>query len=421
MAEKFIIDGKNSLEGEIEVNGSKNAAGAILAATLLTSEECIIDNLPKVSDILSLLDILEGIGKSVEWIGERKIKIKDNGISPEKLDFEKISKSRVSVLLMGALLPQVKEFKFSRPGGDRIGLRPIDIHLSALRELGAEIEEDGDFYYLKSKHLKGKEIVLPEFSVTATENLIMASVFADGETIIKLAAQEPQVQDLISILNKMGAKIKGNGTHTLRIEGVKRLRGIEHRIIPDTNEAGTFLTIGAATAKRLLVKDLIIEHLDIFLLKLKEMGVNFVRKSDNSVEIYKPEKFFPAKIQALPYPGFLTDILPLTVPLLTQARGKSLIHDTHYENRLSFVHQLRKMGADIEIIDPHRALIFGPTPLTGMTIDSWDIRAGAALVVAGMIAQGTTVIENIEQIDRGYEKIEERLQRLGANIKRIEN
>ncbi|XOB41629.1 MAG: UDP-N-acetylglucosamine 1-carboxyvinyltransferase [Candidatus Nealsonbacteria bacterium] len=422
MAEKFIIEGEKPLEGEIEVRGSKNAAGAILAATLLTSEECVIDNLPLVSDILNLIDILKEMGAEIEWLEKRKVKIRaGKRIDLKKLDFEKISKSRVSVLLIGALLPRVKEFRFSRPGGDRIGLRPIDTHLNALRELGAEIEEAGDFYYLKSKQLKGKEIVLPEFSVTTTENLIMASVFAEGETIIKLAAQEPQVQDLILILNKMGAKIEGNRTHTLKIQGVKRLKGVEHRIIPDPNEAGTFLTIGAAAAKKLLVKDLIPEHLDIFLLKLKEAGVNFIRKGDNSIEIYKPEKLFPTKIQALPYPGFLTDILPLIIPLLTQAEGKSLIHDTHYENRLNFIHQLRKMGADIEIIDPHRAIIFGPTPLTGVTIESWDIRAGAALVMAGLMAQGKTIIENVEQIDRGYERIEERLQKLGANIKRVKS
>jgi len=416
--EKFLIEGGKKLEGEIEVKGAKNAAGALLAATLLTEKECILDNVPKVKDILNLIEILKEIGKEIKWLNEEKIQIKEKKIDISKLDFEKFSKSRVSVLLIGGLLPRFKNFKVSQPGGDKIGLRPISTHLKAFEELGVKIEKDNRFYYFKRKKLKGKEIVLQEFSVTATENLIMASVLAKGRTIIKMAAQEPQVQNLIEMLNKMGAKIKKIWDHALEIEGVKKLKGVECKIIPDSNEAGTLLAIGAAVGKNVLVKNLIPEHLEFFLLKLKEIGIGFKRYKD-SIKIQQPNNFRPTKIQTLPYPGFPTDLLPVIVPLLTQAEGRSLIHDPLYENRLNYIYQLKKMGADIEIVDPHRAFIFGKAPLWGVEIESWDIRAGASLIIAGLMAKGKTSISNIYQIDRGYEKIEERLQKIGAKIKRI--
>ncbi len=249
---------------------------------------------------------------------------------------------------------------------------------------------------------------------------MMVAVLTEGETIIKGAAQEPHVQDLGKMLLKMGAKIKGIGTHTLRIQGVKKLKGAEHKIIPDYIEGGTFIVMGAATAQHIQVKNIEPDHLDLFLANLKEIGVEF-KKNTDSIEVKGAANLNSRRIQALPYPGFPTDLLPLIVPVLTQAEGRSLIHDPLYENRLNYSQQLRKMGADIEIVDPHRAFVFGKTPLHGVTIESWDIRAGASLVVAGLMAQGTTTIENIEQIDRGYEKIEERLQKLGADIKRIKN
>jgi len=419
MSEKFVIEGGKKLEGEVEVRGSKNAAGAIVAACLLTEDECIIDNLPLVRDILNLLDLLKGMGVKVEFINERKIKIKaGKGLDVSKMDFEKFSKARTSVLLIGALTTRFNEFKVSRPGGDRIGLRPITTHLKALEKLGVDIKEEGEFYYFKKDKLHGVEIVLPEFSVTATENLIMAACFAKGETVIKTAAQEPHVQDLVDMLNDMGAKIKWSAAHVLKIEGVETLKGVEHKIIPDYIEAGTFIVMGAVTEGRVLVKNVRPDHLDLFLEKLEEVGVEFKTTAD-SVEVFTAKKFAAIRLQALPYPGFPTDLMPLVVPLLTQAKGKSLIHDPLYENRLNYTHQLRKMGADIEIVDPHRAFVFGPSDLTGVTIESWDIRAGASLIVAALMAKGKSTISNIDQIDRGYEKIEERLQKLGAVIKRV--
>lgn len=248
----------------------------------------------------------------------------------------------------------------------------------------------------------------------------MASSLLSGKTIIKGAAAEPQVQDLGSMLKKMGAKIEGLGTHTITIEGVAKLSGVRHSIIADPNEAGTFILAGAITPGKVKVLGALPGHLDFFLEKLKEIGVRLT-KDDESVTVdYSPD-LHPIRVQALPYPGFPTDLLPPLVPLLTQAKGKSLVHDPLYENRLNYIHELRKMGADIELVDPHRAIIFGKTALTGQKIESGDIRAGAALVIAGLLASGRTTIKNVYQIDRGYEKIEERLQKLGAHIKRIKS
>jgi len=418
MAEKFVIEGGHKLEGEVEINGSKNAAAQLLGAALLTDQECIIDNLPRVEDILVLLDVIKGMGAEVDWLEERKVKIKGKNIDPEKLDFEKFSQARVSVLLIGPLLSRFKNFKISRPGGDRIGLRPITTHLIALRELGTEIEEEGDFYYFHSNGLKNNEITLPEFSVTATSNLIMAASSILGETLIKGAACEPEISNLVEMLKEMGVKIEGLDTHALNIIGAKNLKGGNFSVMPDRIETGTFMVI-AGLAGRIKIKNVRLDHLALFLAKLKELGVNFEKDSENSVIVNYSSKLKASKIQALPYPGFPTDLLPLVVPLLTQAEGRSLIHDPLYENRLNYTQELRKMGADIEIVDPHLAFVFGKTELKGVRIESWDIRAGASLVVAALIASGKTTISNIYQIDRGYEKLDERLNNLGANIKRI--
>jgi len=416
---KFIIEGGKTLKGEIEVRGSKNAAGALIAACLLTEDECVIDNLPLVQDIFNLLDILKEMGVEVEFLSERKVRLKANDkVNPEKINFEKFSQARTSVLLIGPLSTRFKEFKVSRPGGDRIGLRPITTHLEVLEKLGVVVEEEGDFYYFKTKELRGAQIILPEFSVTATENLLMAACLAQGQTTIKLAAVEPHVNNLVAMLKKMGADIESKESHTFVVRGVKKLKGTEQRVIADYIESGTFVIAAALSGEEVLVKNAVPEHLDAFWERLSEVGVRFQIEGDN-VKVLPAASLSAIRLQALPHPGFPTDLLPLMVPLLTQAKGKSLIHDPLYENRLNYVHQLRKMGADIEMVDPHRAFVFGPTPLTGVSIESWDIRAGASLVVAGLMAEGQTVINNIEQIDRGYEKIEERLQMLGAEIKRV--
>ncbi len=420
LKQKFVIKGGNPLRGELEVKGYKNAAGSVLAATLLTEEECIIDNLPLVSDILGLLKILQGMGSKIDWLGKRKIRITNKDIDPAKINFEEIGKSRVSVLLLGPLLARFKNFRFARPGGDRIGLRPITTHILALKELGGEFSWEDNFYRVKRKReLRGKEIFLKEFSVTATETLMMASALARGKTTIYLAAAEPQVQDTARFLRKMGARIEGIGSHCLRIEGVKKLSGASHRIIPDVLEAGTFIIASAITGGKVRVKNVVFEHLFSFLDKLKEVGVKMKIESSNSLMVLPSPRLNGVRLQALPFPGFPTDLLPPIVPLLTQATGKSRIHDPLYENRFNFTQELRKMRADIEVVDPHRLFIFGKTKLLGTEIESWDIRAGASLIIAGLSAQGRTIIGNVNQIDRGYEEIEKRLQKVGADIKRI--
>ncbi|MCX6721755.1 MAG: UDP-N-acetylglucosamine 1-carboxyvinyltransferase [Candidatus Staskawiczbacteria bacterium] len=426
MSDKFVINGGKTLKGEIEVRGSKNAAGPALIACLLTDKECIVDNVPFIEDISNVLEALESMGVKITKIGEEKVKVDARKIEPEKMDFAKVSKTRISVLLFGALLARTqlhgcpKNFKISSPGGDKIGLRPISVHLNALGKLGAKIEKKGSIYEVSCDKLKGKEIVLEEFSVTATEAVMLAAVLAEGKTVIRGGAAEPHVQDLGEMLLKMGAKIKGLGTHTIEIEGVKKLNGCTYSVIPDPLEAGTFIAIGALTPGKIKVTGVDLSHLDLFLAKLEEMGVEMEKGKDWVLVSYSP-KLKATKVQALPYPGFPTDLLPIIVPLLVRAEGKSLVHDPLYENRFNYIQELRKMGADIDMVDPHRTFVFGPTKLHGANIDSWDVRGGACLVVAALSAEGKSTIDNIFQIDRGYEKLEERLEKLGADIKRIKH
>lgn len=418
MTDKFIINGNKKLEGEIEVRGSKNAAGPALVAALLTNQDCIIDNLPLIEDIYITLEILKDLGARVDFLSERKVRINAEHIVLEKIDFEKFSKTRLSVLFMGPLLTRFNYIKFPFPGGDKIGLRPVLVQTNALKKIGVKIERQENYYTMERNELLGQNVVLEEFSVTATETLMMAATLANGKTTIKGAAAEPHVEDLGNMLCKMGAKIKGHGTHVIEIEGVQTLRGVEHSVIPDYLEAGTFIVAGALTYGKIIVKNVDFNHLDLFLAKLEEIGVK-IEKEENQITVWHSPNLIATKVQALPHPGFPTDLLPIVIPLLIKANGKSLIHDPLYENRLTYLHELRKMGADIEIVDPHRAFIFGPKNLTGSVVDSSDIRAGACLIIAGLVANGTTTIDNIFQIDRGYEKIEERLQKLGADIKRI--
>ena len=419
MADKFLIKGGIPLSGEVEISGYKNAAGAILAAALLTEEESTIDNLPLVSDVLDQIEILKQMGAEIEWLGERKIKINPKNINPERIPTNLFEKMRVSVLLIGPLLARFKKFKVPHPGGDKIGLRPIGTHLEALKDFGVKIEEKEGFYHFEApENLEGKRIVLKEFSVTATENLMMLAALIKGKTKIEIAAAEPQVQDLGKFLDKCGLKIEGVGTHTIEIKGKEKLSGANFSICPDPLEIGTFLIALAITGGEGKIKNINPDHLTMFLEKMREIGINF-ETINNKILVKKSTEFKPTKIQVLPYPGFPTDLQPQTSVLLTQAQGKSLIHDPLYENRFQHLHELRKMGADIEITDPHRALIFGKRELIGNKITASDIRSGAALILAGLISKEKTLIENISQIERGHEKIEEKLKKLGARIEKI--
>ncbi|MCX6737436.1 MAG: UDP-N-acetylglucosamine 1-carboxyvinyltransferase [Candidatus Parcubacteria bacterium] len=424
MAEAFVIQGGHSLKGEIEVSGSKNAAIPILAATLLTKEASIIKNVPLIQDILKLIEILESLGVKTEWLDENTIKIDPAHLILKKINQDLVKKIRASVLLMAPLTHRFSSFELRQPGGCVIGARPIDTHILALEALGAKVEVFPDKYFIRRNHLHSGTVVLQEFSVTATENVLMLASLIPGKTILKIAATEPHVEDLIVFLNKMGAKIKNKGSHIYEIEGVKTLHGAKHTLIPDTNEAGTYIVMGIALHSNLLVKNVIPEHLDLVLKKLEEMGGSFLSKKRkdglSDVQIRPSHQLKAAKIQTQIYPGIPTDLQSVLGVLATQATGSSLLFDTMFEGRLKYIDELNKMGANAIIADPHRAVINGPTALYGQTINSFDIRSGAALIIAALMAQGESIITNAYQVDRGYERLDEKLQKLGANITRKE-
>ncbi|MBW6440817.1 UDP-N-acetylglucosamine 1-carboxyvinyltransferase [Patescibacteria group bacterium] len=419
--QKFIINGGKSLRGKIDVKGSKNAATPILSACLLTKEECIIDNIPQINDVLKMIEILQSMGVEIKWLAKGKLRIKaSDNVDPEKMNFEIVGHMRSSILLLGSLLARFKKFKIKQPGGCIIGARPVGVHFDALEALGAKITTENGFYCFNASKLIGKTIILKEFSVTATENLMMAACLAEGTTTIKIAAIEPHVQDLGRFLNKMGARIKGMGIHTIKIQGVEKLHGTEHKIIPDQIEAGTFAIAAIATKGTVTINNVNPHELDLVIEKLREIGGNIETK--NNQLLITPSSKLKAirKIETRTYPGVPTDLQAPFAVLATQAEGTTLIHDTMYEGRLAYINELNKMGANAIICDPHRALISGPTPLYGQDITSFDLRAGATLVIAALMAEGESSIDRIEQIDRGYEDIEKRLQNLGADIKRIE-
>lgn len=420
---KFVIKGGKKLSGEIDVMGSKNATTPILAATLLTSEECIIDNIPLIEDVFRLIEILKQLGAEVEFIGNKRLKIRAKDIDMEKLGNTGVRKLRSSVLLMGPLLARFGKIKIQKPGGCLIGNRPLDAHLEAFVDLGAEISLSDDNsleIILKSK--PKNEVVLREFSVTATENILMLASLIPQRTIIKIAAMEPHTQDLMGFLKKMGVKIKLIDSHTIEICGAKKLNGAKHKIIPDQIEVGTFLVLGGLLGSDMLIKNCRIDHLDLILKKLKEFNIDykFEKRKGNLADI-RIKANYPlkaAKIQAMPYPGIPTDLQSIFGVLATQAQGTSMIHDPLYEGRFKYLDELVKMGANVVVCDPHRALITGRTQLQGTNITSYDLRAGASLIIAGLIASGETVINDAYQVDRGYERIEERLRKLGAEIQR---
>lgn len=419
MGDKFLIEGGVSLTGKVEISGSKNEAGAILAATILAENECQIDNLPLVSDILDEIEMLKQMGAEIEWLGKRKIKINPQNINPEKIPINLFEKMRISVLFIGPLLSKFQKFKVPHPGGDKIGLRPISTHLEAFKNFGIRVKDKNGFYNFEApKKIKGKKIVLQEFSVTATENLMMTAALIPERTKIEIAAAEPHVQNLARFLEKMGVIIEGIGTHSLLIRGKEKLAGGNFTISPDYIEAGTFLIAISISGGEGEIKNVNPDDLVLFFEKMKEIGVNF-KIEQNEILVRPSKRFKPTKIQILPHPGFPTDLQPQTSVLLTQAKGKSLVHEPLFENRFQHLHELRKMGADIEITDPHRALIFGKTTLKGNRLNGTDIRTGASLVLAGLIAKGNSLIEGISQIERGYENMDKKLRKLGAKIKKI--
>ena len=429
MPEKFVIKGGKQLKGEVEVRGAKNAAFPILAATLLTNEDCVIDNLPLIEDVFKMLKILEGLGASIDWVSERKIKVNCSKVDLSKLPVDIIGRFRGSVLILGPLLARFGKMKLPPPGGCLIGARPIDTHLDAFSQLGIEVKTEDNLYHFEKKsgsnlpypnnQKKELEVVLREFSVTATENILLFSSLSKEPLTLKIADQDYQIQELIKVLRKMGAEISESGCHSFKIKGKETLKGFEHSVISDPIETGTFIVAALATKGEVVIKNAELSFLDLFLKRLWDFGARFEIQGENSIKVFPSGNLKIGKVQSLPYPGIHSDLQPELGVLATQTEGPTLIHDPLYEGRLKYLEELNKMGADIIFCDPHRAVVNGPTPLTGIEIPSPDLRAGAALIIAGLIAKGETVIDNIYQIDRGYEKIEERLQKLGADIKRV--
>lgn len=418
--EVFEIEGGKKLKGEITVSGSKNATTPILAATLLTRETCVLSNIPRIEDVFRMLEILESMGAVVEWRGKHTVAVTARDIDPKKMDTELVKQLRSSILLWGPLSARFDQFSFYRPGGCLIGARPVDTHLDALQKMGVKIKAEKKGYVVDASKRKKATVVLREFSVTGTENALMLAASLPGKTVIKIAAAEPHVEDLGNFLIAMGAKISGLGTNTIEVEGKRSLKGAKHSVIPDANEAATFLILGAATGSEITVKNAREEHLDLVLEKLREFGVSFrVKKNDITVV---PTKKLRAvtKLDTRVYPGIPTDVQAPFGVLATQAEGETFVFDTLFEGRFNYVSEIKKMGGEIKILNPHQVLISGKTPLKGTVIKSYDLRAGAALIIAALTASGTTVIEEIYQVDRGYERIEERLQKIGANIKRIQ-
>ncbi len=416
---KFIIEGGRKLNGDIWVSGAKNAALPIIAATLLTDDECVLDNMPRISDVETLLNILKSLGSSAVWTGEHQVTICNRDSTLHNPDYHLVKSLRASILFLGSFLTRFHTIDIAEPGGCIIGNRPLDTHFLGLSKLGARIDKKKGIYKLSSKGLHGAEIILLEASVTATENVLMAAVCARGTTVIKNVACEPHVQDLVLFLQKIGADIEGNGTTTLTIQGVSTLHGTTHTIIPDTIEAGTFIILGIANKGKLRVHNVIPEHMEVVLEKLRVMGAKF-DISGHTVTVHSYGAMCATKIDARPYPGIPTDLQSIFGVLATQVQGTTLIWDTLFEGRMGYIQELVRMGANAVVCDPHRVLVTGPTPLYGQEIHSFDLRAGAAMIIAGLIASGRTVINSAEIVDRGYEHIVERLQAIGASIQCVE-
>src|SRR3989344_281638 len=419
---KFVIQGSTKLEGKVRIAGFKNAITPILAATLLTDQTCRIENVPAISDVRRMLDLLKDLGAQIKQPDEHIVEVTCKDVAVEKLNRKAVKQMRSSILLLGPLLARfLRVDQFPEPGGCIIGNRPLDTHFAALRGIGAELEVDEGrgSYSLKAKKLKGGVIVLPEFSVTATENILMAAAVAEGETVIRGAAVEPHVQDLISFLKAMGADISFTDQHEVRLRGVKKLHGATHRIIPDQLEIGTFAVAAAVTKGDIEMSEVLPKHLDAILLKLKQTGASVVLKN-NTLRVSSNGTLNAFRLQAMPYPGFPTDLQAPFGLMATQSKGTSLIHDPMFEGRMGYVGELVKMGANAVVCDPHRVLVTGPTPLYGTEIRSLDLRAGITLILAGLAAEGETVIHDAEIVERGYERFDERLRALGAEITKID-
>jgi len=421
--DKFLIKGGKQLHGTVAISGAKNSALPVMAAALLTAETVTLHNIPKVRDLITMSKLLAFMSAKVSVV---EVPSSDYIIQAATLDdavapYELVKTMRASVLTLGPLIARVGVARVSLPGGCAIGARPIDLHLAALEKMGAVITTSHGYIEAKVPHhgrLKGASITFDKITVTGTENILMAAALADGETILNNAAREPEVTDLIEMLRKMGAHIEGDCTSTLRIQGVEKLRGTEHTVIPDRIEAGTFLVAGAITGGDLTLTNCAPDHLAAVIAKLEQAGVPIEATGKSTLRVRGAKKLIASDVTTEEYPGFATDMQAQYMALATQAEGASVITETIFENRYLHASEMLRMGANISI-DGRRAVVRGPSPLTGTTVIASDLRASASLVMAGLVSNGETIIDRVYHIDRGYEHIVEKLSAVGAHIERL--
>ena len=418
--ERFLVEGGAQLRGEVEVSGAKNAALKLVAASLLASGTTVLHNVPRIKDVNTMLAVLEGLGAETSFSGHT-LEVDASKVDSYTAPYELVRQMRASIVVLGPLVARFGEAEVSAPGGCNLGLRKFDFHLNGLRSLGAEVELDHGFIKATAPGgLRGAEVFFEYPSVTATENVMMAAVLADGLTIIENGAREPEVVDLAAFLNAMGARIHGAGTGRIVIEGVEELEPVEWTVMPDRIEAGTFIMATAATGGDVTVRNARPEHLKMELEKLREMGVGLDLLDEPSggvrVRVDDPAELYGVDVSTLPFPGFATDLQAQMMVLLTQARGAGIITENVYENRLQVAEELNRMNAGIDLFGGHRALVRGPRRLSGTIVQSPDLRGGAALVLAGLLADGTTIVDGARHVLRGYEDFEEKLTNLGATI-----
>ncbi|MFP3959158.1 MAG: UDP-N-acetylglucosamine 1-carboxyvinyltransferase [Spirochaetaceae bacterium] len=421
---KYVVEGSHPIRGTVRASGNKNAALPCIAATLLTEEPVVLRNLPDIEDVQVMLRILARLGAEVERAGDGEWQVQTRAVSTTELPFEEAKQVRASILFAGSMLARAGKVVLPPPGGDVIGRRRLDTHFLALSALGARVESDGVFALTANK-LVGTEIFLDETSVTATENAVMAAVRAEGRTVIENAASEPHIQDLCHMLNRMGARITGIGSNILRIDGVKRLYGAEYAIGADYMEVGSFIGLAAVTRGDIVIENAAPEHLKMTRIAFGKLGIHWERDGSSihvpagqSLRVVPDMGGMIPKIDDAPWPGFPPDLVSITLVVATQVEGTVLIHEKMFESRMFFVDKLIGMGARIVLCDPHRAVVSGPARLSGSELTSPDVRAGMAMVLAALCAEGQSEIQNVYQIERGYEHLVDRLRNLGARIER---
>ncbi|MCI7180693.1 MAG: UDP-N-acetylglucosamine 1-carboxyvinyltransferase [Schaedlerella sp.] len=417
--EQFIIKGGNPLVGEVEIGGAKNAALGILAAAIMTDETVLVENLPDVNDINVMLEAIEGIGAHVQRIDRHTVRINGSTIGDFNIEYDYIKKIRASYYLLGAMLGKYKRAEVALPGGCNIGSRPIDQHLKGFRALGADVDIEHGKIVAEAEHLKGTHLYFDVVSVGATINVMLAAAMAEGQTIMENVAKEPHVVDVANFLNSMGANIRGAGTDVIKIKGVRSLHKTEYSIIPDQIEAGTFMFAAAATKGDVTVLNVIPKHLEATISKLVDIGCE-VEEFDDAVRVVSKGDLRCTQVKTLPYPGYPTDMQPQIGVALALAKGTSIITESIFENRFKYLDELTRMGANVKI-DGNSATIQGVQRLTGARVSALDLRAGAALCIAGLAAEGITIVDDIVYIQRGYERFEEKLRSLGGVIEKVES